>query len=77
MLTAQQVAKQLGVNVRTLQRLEKEGSLMPVNVAPLSSKRRTLRYDPAVVEAFLAGRLQQPAKVGRVRRRHRRKLRHL
>lgn len=47
LLTAQEVADRLRINVRTLQRLEAEKLLVPIRIG------RAVRYNPASVQEFI------------------------
>ncbi len=50
LLTSEEVAERLRIGVRTIPRLVERGEFRPTRVG------RVLRYDPAEVERFVAGR---------------------
>ncbi len=56
LLTITDVAEHLGLTISQTRRLEKAGDLRSVNIAPSGSKRRTLRFRRADVDAYVESR---------------------
>ena len=56
LLTYAAAARRLGFSKRALERLVRDGEIRPVRLGP-----RTVRFDPAALDAFAAARAARPA----------------